>query len=264
MTRTLTPEQIKTLAEHVENAELQAHDITKITADYPAMTFADAYDVQWEIRRRKEARGHKVVGLKMGLTSWAKMAQMGVETPIYGFLADYFSVPEGGDVVVDELIHPKIEAEIAFVTKAPLKGPGIHIGDVMRATDFILPVVEVIDSRYRDFKFDLTSVIADNCSSSRFITGGCMARLEDVDVKTLGVVMEINGEVVATGAGAAVLGHPAASVAMLANMLGERGEEIPAGTFIMTGGITAAVTVNKGDAINIRYQGLGSISARFV
>lgn len=260
----LTKEQILALAEHCENAELQAYEITKITDDYPDMTYEDAFDIQWQIRKQKEARGNKIVGMKMGLTSWAKMAQMGVEHPCYGFLADYFSVPEGGDIKTDELIHPKIEAEIAFVTKAPLKGPGVHIGDVLRATDFVVPAVEVIDSRYKDFKFDLKSVIADNSSSCRFITGGTMASPADIDLKNMGVVMEINGEVVATGAGAAVLGHPAASVAMLANMLAERGEEIPAGTFIMTGGITAAVTVNKGDSINIRYQGLGTISARFV
>ncbi|HKM16098.1 MAG TPA: 2-oxo-3-hexenedioate decarboxylase [Marinospirillum sp.] len=263
-TNKLTKAQIDELATYCEEAELKQQEITKVTDKYPEMTYRDAFDVQWEVRRRKVARGHKVVGMKMGLTSWAKMAQMGVEQPCYGYLADYFSVPEGGEIKMDELIHPKIEAEIAFVTKAPLKGPGIHIGDVLRATDFIIPAVEVIDSRYKDFKFDLKSVIADNSSSSRFITGGRMARLEDVDVKNLGVVMEINGEIVATGAGAAVLGHPAASVAMLANMMGERGEEIPAGTFIMTGGITAAVTVNRGDSINIRYQGLGSITAKFV
>ncbi|NNA48187.1 2-oxo-3-hexenedioate decarboxylase [Pseudomonas lactis] len=264
MDNNLTKEQINELATYCEDAELKAHEIIKVTDKYPEMTYRDAFDVQWEVRRRKEARGHKIVGMKMGLTSWAKMAQMEVEHPCYGYLADYFSVPEGGEIKMDELIHPKVEAEIAFVTKAPLKGPGIHIGDVLRATDFIIPAVEVIDSRYKDFKFDLKSVIADNSSSCRFITGGRMARLEDVDLKNLGVVMEINGEIVATGAGAAVLGHPAASVAMLANMLGERGEEIPAGTFIMTGGITAAVTVNKGDSINIRYQGLGSITAKFV
>lgn len=260
----LTKEQINELATYCEDAELNQQEITKVTDKYPDMTYRDAFDVQWEVRRRKEARGHKIVGMKMGLTSWEKMSQMGVEHPCYGYLADYFSVPEGGEIKMDELIHPKIEAEIAFVTKAPLKGPGVHIGDVLRATDFIIPAVEVIDSRYKDFKFDLRSVIADNSSSSRFITGGRMARLEDVDLRNLGVVMEINGEVVATGAGAAVLGHPAASVAMLANMMGERGEEIPAGTFIMTGGITAAVTVNKGDSINIRYQDLGSITAKFV
>jgi 2-oxo-3-hexenedioate decarboxylase len=262
--RTLTKEQVEQLAEHLENAELQAHDVTKITDDYPDMSYEDAFDIQWEIRRRKEARGNKIVGLKMGLTSWAKMKQMNVENPCYGFLADYFSCPDGSVIDTSKLIHPKVEAEIAFVTKKPLKGPGCHIGDVLAATDFIIPAVEVIDSRYRDFKFDIKSVIADNSSSTRFITGGQMALPQDVDMRTLGVVLEKNGEVVELGAGAAVLGHPAASVAMLANMFAERGEEIPAGTFIMTGGITAAVAVEAGDSINVRYQGLGSITASFI
>ena len=126
-----------------------------------------------------------------------------------------------------------------------------------------MPAVEIIDSRYENFRFDLKSVIADNASSSRFVTGGNPKRVEDVDMKTLGVVMEINGEVVATGAGAAVLGNPAASVAMLANMLAERGESIPAGTFIMTGGITAAVAVKAGDSVCVRYQDIGSVSMTF-
>lgn len=260
----LTKDQIEQLAEHCENAELQAYEITKITDDFPDMTYKDAFDIQWEIRRRKEARGHKIVGMKMGLTSWAKMAQMGVEQPCYGFLADYFAVPDGGEIKIDELIHPKIEAELAFVTKTPLKGPGVHIADVLRATDFVMPAVEIIDSRYKDFKFDLKSVIADNSSSSRFVAGGTMAKAEDLDLKNIGVVMELNGEVVQVGAGAAVLGHPASSVAMLANMLGERGEEIPAGTFIMIGAITAAVQVNKGDSFTVRYQDLGTVSGKFV
>jgi len=261
---TLTKSQIEELAIHLENAELEAYEVTKITDDFPTMTYEDAFDIQWEIRRRKEARGNKIVGMKMGLTSWAKMAQMGVEHPCYGFLADYFTVPDGGEIKHDELIHPKIEAELAFVLKDELKGPGIHIGDVLRATDFVMPAVEVIDSRYKDFKFDLKSVIADNSSSTRFVTGGRMADPADLDLKTLGVVMEINGEVVQTGAGAAVLGHPAASVAMLANMLAERGESLKAGSFIMIGAITAAVQVNKGDNFTVHYQGLGSIGGKFV
>ncbi|MDP7593298.1 MAG: 4-oxalocrotonate decarboxylase, partial [Litorilituus sp.] len=134
----------------------------------------------------------------------------------------------------------------------------------LAATDFIMPAVEVIDSRYKDFKFDLKSVIADNSSSARFFTGGRMKPASELDLKTLGVVMQINGEVVEVGAGAAVLGHPAASVAMLANMLGERGEELPSGSFIMIGAITAAVQVNKGDSFTVRYQGLGNLSGKFV
>ena len=260
----LTREEIEKLAVHCENAELEAYEITKITDDYPHMDYEDAFDIQWEIRRRKEARGNKVVGLKMGLTSWAKMAQMGVETPCYGFLADYFAIPDGGDIKVDELIHPKIEAELAFITNKDLKGPGIHIGDVLAATELVMPAVEVIDSRYKDFKFDLKSVIADNSSSSRFMTGGVAKPVSEVDLKNIGVVMMINGEVVQTGAGAAVLGHPAASVAMLANMLGERGETLPAGTFVMIGAITAAVQINKGDSFTVLFDGLGSISGRAV
>lgn len=263
MTNKLSQAEIEKLAEHLENAELEAREVTKITDDYPQMTYRDAFDIQWEIKRRKEARGHKTVGMKMGLTSWAKMSQMGVEHPCYGFLADYFHVPEGANIKHDELIHPKIEAELAFITKRELSGPGCHIGDVLSATEFVIPAVEVIDSRYKDFKFDLKSVIADNSSSSRFITGGNMKKPQDLDLKTLGVVMEVNGKIVETGAGAAVLGHPAASVAMLANMLAERGEVIPAGSFIMIGAITAAVQVNKGDSFVVHFQDLGTISGRF-
>lgn len=259
----LDQKTIESLAEHLENAELEAKDVIKITDDYPDLDWKDAYDIQWEIRRRKESRGHRIAGLKMGLTSWAKMKQMGVETPIYAFLADYFSLPDGSEVKTDELIHPKVEAEIAVVTNKVLRGPGCHIADVMSSIEYVIPAVEIIDSRYRDFKFDLKSVIADNASSSRFVTGGRVRKIEDLDLKTLGVVMEKNGKVVEVGAGAAVLGHPAASVAMLANMLAERGEEIPSGTFIMTGGITAAVAVEKGDAISVRYQDLGTVSMVF-
>ncbi len=254
---------IEQLAAHLEGCELEARDTLKITDAHPDMDWDDAYAIQDEIKRRKLARGNKVVGLKAGLTSHAKMKQMGVETPVFGFLVDYFSVPDGGEIDTKALIHPKVEPEIAFVTKAPLKGPGCHIGAVLAATDFVIPAIEIIDSRYRDFKFDLKSVVADNCSSSRFVVGGAIANVADVDLRTIGIVLEKNGEPVAFGAGAAVLGHPAAAIAMLANMLGEKGEEIPAGTLILSGGITEAVTVAAGDAVTLRVQGLGSTSVRF-
>ena len=264
MNRTLNQATIEKLAEHLENAELQAYEVTKITDDYPNMTFTDATDVQWEIRRRKMSRGHKVVGMKMGLTSWAKMKQMGVEMPCYGFLADYFSLPDGAQVPFDKLIHPKVEAEIAFVTNKELSGRNLTVADVLAATELVVPAVEIIDSRYKDFKFDLTSVQADNSSSTRFVVGSHAAKPEDFDWSTIGVVMQKNGEIIELGAGAAVLDHPAASVAMLATMLAERDEVIPAGTFIMTGGITAAVLVEKGDSIVVRYQGLGTVTMKFV
>lgn len=255
---------IERLAEHLEGAELQARDVVKITDEYPQMDWDDAYAIQDEIRRRKESRGHKVAGLKAGLTSFAKMKQMGVESPVFGFVADYMARPDGGDIVAKELIHPKVEAEICVVTKAPLAGPGCNIAQVMAAVDFVVPAVEVIDSRYRDFKFDLKSVIADNTSSSRFVVGGRMRDLDDLDLRTLGVVLEKNGEIVAMAAGAAVLGHPLTAAAMLANHVGARGGTIPAGTFIMTGGVTEAISVQAGDCVTARFQELGSVSMRFV
>jgi 2-oxo-3-hexenedioate decarboxylase len=254
---------IAALAERLENCELQAHDTTKITDEYPDMEWEDAYAIQDEIRRRKVARGARIVGFKAGLTSHAKMKQMGISTPVFGFMADYYTVPDSGECRFSELIHPKVEPEIAFVTKAELRGPGCHIGAVLAATDFVLPGMEVIDSRYRDFKFDLKSVVADNTSAARFVVGGQPMAVSGVDLRTVGIVLEKNGQVVALGAGAAVLGHPAAAVAMLVNHLGARGESLPAGSVVLSGGITEAVSVQVGDAFTLRVQGMGSTSIRF-
>jgi len=252
------------LAQLLEACELEARDTTKITDDYPEMDWDDAYAIQDEIRRMKIARGSRIVGLKAGLTSHAKMKQMGVETPCFGFLADYFAIPEGGECAVSQLIHPKVEPEIAFVTKHALRGPGCHIGAVLAATDFVMPGIEVIDSRYRDFKFDLKSVIADNTSAVRFVVGGVPVAPMQTDLRTVGIVLEKNGVPVAFGAGAAVLGHPAAAIAMLANHLAARGEEIPAGSLILSGGITEAVAVQAGDSVCLRVQGMGSVGMRFI
>jgi 2-oxo-3-hexenedioate decarboxylase len=255
---------IHALADRLENCQLQQQDTTKITDDHPDMDWDDAYAIQDEIRRRKVARGLRVIGLKAGLTSHAKMKQMGVNSPVFGFMTDDYAVPDGGECKVSELIHPKVEPEIAFVTKTELRGPGCHIGTVLAATDFVLPGIEVIDSRYRDFKFDLKSVVADNTSAARFVVGGQPMNVNDCDLRTVGVVMEKNGVPVAFGAGAAVLGHPAAAIAALANHLGARGECIPAGTLILSGGITEAVAVQAGDNVTLRVQGMGSTSIRFV
>jgi 2-oxo-3-hexenedioate decarboxylase len=252
------------LAEHLENAELGVRDVTMVTGDYPDMDWEDAYAIQDEIRNRKESRGQRTVGLKAGLTSFAKMKQMGVETPVFGFVSDYMARPDGGEIKTSELIHPKVEAEICIVTKAALRGPGCNVATVMAATDFVIPAVEVIDSRYRDFKFDLKSVVADNTSASRFVIGGRPRDLSDLDLRTLGVVLEKNGIVVSMAAGAAVLGNPLAAVVMMANHLGARGQEIRAGTFVMTGGVTEAIAVEVGDAVAVRFQDLGTVSMRFV
>ena len=260
----LSAATIAELAQHLEDAQLQVHDVVKITDAYPDMSWSESYDIHDAIRSRKEARGDKTVGLKAGLTSFAKMKQMGVDVPCFGFVSAIMARPDGGDIRMSELIHPKVEAEICIVTKAPLRGPGCHVGAVLAAIDYVIPAVEIIDSRYRDFKFDLKSVIADNTSAARFVIGGRPRDVDELDLRTLGVVLEKNGQIQSMAAGAAVLGHPAAAVAMMANHLGARGQEIPAGSFIMTGGVTEAIAVAAGDNVLVRFQDLGSVSMRFV
>lgn len=260
----LNSKEVAALAERLENAELTKSPISKITNDFPNMDWDDAYAIQDTIRQRKIARGTQIAGLKAGLTSVAKMKQMNVEEPVFGFLCDYGAYPDGGEVPFDNFIAPRIEAEIAFVTKAEIKGPGCHIGAVLQAIDIVLPAVEILDSRYENFNFDLISVVADNTSAAGFVTGGRPRQISDLHLPTLGIVLEKNGAIVELAAGAAVLGHPAESVVMLANMLARKGETIPAGTFIMTGGVTAAVSIERGDHISVRYQDIGSIALKFV
>lgn len=253
---------IESLARTLESAALERRSVPKITDSQP-LSMSEAYDVQWALRARRLAAGQRLTGLKMGLTSRAKMRQMGVEVPIYGFLLDEHYTPADSELSFATLIHPRIEPEIALVTNRELKGPGCSVAQALTAIDFVVPALEVIDSRYSDFKFDLPSVVADNASSARYLIGGAPRRVEELDLRTLGVVLERNGEGVAFGAGAAVLGHPALSLATLANLLAEREQSIPVGSFVMTGGITEAVAVARGDHFVARLQGLGSLSVRF-
>ncbi len=264
MKPTLNRDDIARLADRVEAAQLSAKPIQKLTDDYPQMGLADGYAVQSELRRRWIARGHRLVGWKAGLTSKAKMVQMGVDVPSIGFLMSDMARAENSAVRTDDLVHPRVECEVAFVTKASLSGPHCTRDQVLAATDFVLPAIEIIDSRFSGFKFDLASVVADNGSSARFVAGGRPRAVGDIDLRTLGMVMEKNGEIVGLGASGAVLGHPADAVAMLVKVLSELDEELPAGSFVMSGGITEAVAVKPGDSIVARYQELGSVSVRFI
>ncbi|MBN9330646.1 MAG: 4-oxalocrotonate decarboxylase [Comamonas sp. SCN 67-35] len=260
----LSSKTLDQLARHLHACQREARDTPKITDEHPEMDWDDAYAIQDRILAAKLKAGARVAGYKAGLTSHAKMKQMGVTDPVFGFLVDEFTVPDGGEVKVGELIHPKVEPEICFVTRTELAGPGCSIAHVLAASDVVLPGIEVIDSRYRDFKFDLKSVVADNTSAARFVVGGHAVDARSVDLRTTGIVLEKNGVPVALGAGAAVLGHPAAAVAMLVNHLGRRGKSLPAGSLVLSGGATEAVTVKAGDHVCLRMQGMGSVSMRFV
>lgn len=260
----LSSAAVSEIADRLEAARAAAKPITKVTDDYPDMDVADAYAVQRELLGRWQAVGRRLSGYKAGLTSKAKMAQMGVSVPSFAFLTNDMARPDRGVVEMDGLIHPRVEAEIAFVTRDALRGPGCTVEAVITATDFVVPAIEILDSRYEAFKFDLVSVIADNASSAGYVTGGRPRRVADLDLRTLGVTLERNGEMVGMAASAAVLGNPAASVAMLVDFLATCDEELPAGSFVMTGGVTEAIAVEAGDCVTAQVQELGSVSIRFV
>jgi 2-oxo-3-hexenedioate decarboxylase len=262
--RVLQAADVVRLADRVRQAQDQGHTIARLSDDIPGMTVADGYAVQAQLRHMRIARGSRLVGWKIGLTSRAKMVQMNVFEPAIGFLTNDMACPENSAIPVAGMIHPRVECEIAFVMKSALRGPDCTMEQVLAATDFVLPAVEVIDSRFEGYRFDLCSVIADNSSSARYVTGGRARYAADLDLRTLGVAIEINGEVVATGASAAVLGHPAQAIASLINILHAQGEQLEAGSFVMSGGITEALPVKAGDQVVARFQELGSVAMRFI
>jgi 2-oxo-3-hexenedioate decarboxylase len=257
------PPNIGALAAHLHDCELQARDTVKITDEAPGLTWDEAYAIQDAICQRKLQRGAQRIGYKAGFTSFAKMRQMGVGSPIFGFLVDSGRAEDGAEIPIAELIHPKVEPEIVFRTRTALRGPGCHAGAVLAATEAIFAGLEVIDSRYRDFKFDLPSVIADNTSAARFALGRTATAPDAANLRTLGVVVTRNDVPVAFAAGAAIVGHPASAVAMLVNHLAARGRELPAGSLVLSGGMTEAVAVSAGDRVCVHLQHLGTVSTSF-
>jgi 2-oxo-3-hexenedioate decarboxylase len=247
------------IAQFLCKAEEERREVTRITQEYPDLTVEDAYNIQEALVGIKLEQGYRIVGPKMGLTSKAKMKQMNVEEPIYGYIFDYM-VESGGEISMKDFIHPKVEAEIAFVLGQDLGGSDVTAAQVLAATEYVVPALEIIDSRYENFQFTLPDVIADNASSSRVVFGTALYRPDDFELDLTGVTLSINGQLRELGAGAAVLGHPAESVAMLAHMLDRKGLKLKAGQVILTGGITGAVMLSAGDAVSAGFDGMGSVS----
>jgi len=253
-------EVYKEIAQYLVKAEVEKYEVERVTAVMKTdLTVEEGYLVQEEIVKIKLEEGRKIIGPKMGLTSRAKMTQMNVEDPIYGYVFDYMLIEDGGTVHLSDLIHPKVEAEIAFVIGKDIEGPGITGVQVLAATDYVIPALEVIDSRYENFNFTLPDVVADNASTSRVVFGNGIIKPADIDLDLMGVGLYINGELKDLGAGAAVLGHPANSIAMLANMLAKKGDKVRAGDVILAGGITGAVMIKDGDHVVGKFDGFQDV-----
>ncbi len=254
---------VPALAEELLAAAESARPVEQLTARFPGLTLAEAYQIQLALIGRRLAGGRRTVGKKIGLTSLAMQGLLGVREPDYGYLLDDMVIPEGQPIVTARLIAPKAEGEVAFLLGRDLAGPGVTAAEVLRATEAVMPAIEVVDSRVRDWKIKIQDTVADNASSACLVLGGMLTPVAALDLRYVGMVLEKNGEVVNTGAGAAVLGNPVTAVAWLANKLAEYGEALKAGEVVLSGAVTAAPPVVAGDVIRVTFDRLGTVTARF-
>lgn len=254
----------KKIARELYEATTGCSQIAPLTETYPDMKVTDAYKIQLEGVALRQAAGEKIIGHKVGLTSKAVQKMLGVSEPDYGHLTDKMLLPEGQACLMSELIQPKVEGELAFCLKDALKGPGVSIADVYNATKYVVPAIEIVDSRISNWKIKLADTVADNGSSAKIVLGSKMTPVEKVDMRLIGMTLEKNGELVASGAGAEVWGNPAAAVAWLANKLAEFDLEIPAGSIAMSGSFTAMSVAAAGDVFTVSFSGMGSITLKFI
>lgn len=255
---------VKGISQALLEAEAKRAPVAPLTTTHPDLTIGEAYQVQLAGVKSRIAAGRKVIGKKIGLTSKAMQDLLGVGEPDYGHLLDDMLVMEGQPCRRADLLLPKVEGEVAFVMKRRVAGPGVNLADVLRATAGVMPALEIVDSRIRDWKIKLVDTVADNASSARFVLGSRMLPAEDFDLRLIGMCLEKNGQVVNSGAGVAVWGHPAAAVAWLANKLAEFGAALEEGDIVLSGAVTAAVDVGPGDTVQAHFDRLGSVTAKFV
>jgi 2-oxo-3-hexenedioate decarboxylase len=253
---------IKEAAEVLLAAEADRVDRSALTDAWSDLDLPTAYQVQDELISQKVEGGESIVGIKLGLTSRAKQVQMGVSSPITAWVTDRMVLPTGGPLDTGELIHPRVEPELVFVLGEQLSGPGVTAARAMKAVSHVYGGLEVIDSRFTDFRFQLPDVVADNASSARFVIGTRGRRPEELDLTLEACVLKVNGDVVDTATGTAVLGHPGEALALAANALAQRQIVLEAGWLVLTGGMTDAVPALAGDIISIDFTHLASINLR--
>lgn len=247
------------LARRLIEAEAKRAGIAALTTTCGPFDVATAYQVQDAVVAAREQAGHTVTGAKLGLTSAAKQRQMHVDEPLYGWLTDDMALDVGQPLNTDRFIQPRCEPEIAFLLARDLAGPQVTAAHVLAATAAVFPAIDVLDSRYAGYSFTLPDVVADNASAAGYLLGGQATEPSGVDLRLTGLVLEKNGELAGTAAGAAVLGHPAASVAWLVRALAARGRGLAAGQVIIAGALTEAVPVAPGDTVVAHFDRLGTV-----
>lgn len=238
--------------------------VPPLTATYGDISIDDAYAIQRIQTDAWVENGAVIKGHKVGLTSAAMQKQMGVDTPDFGVLTDRMFFPEGVTADITRFLQPRAEPEIGFVLGKPLSGPGVTVAEAVAAIDFVLPALELIDSRIADWKITLPDTIADNASSGGLVLGSHPVSPKDIDLSLTGCLVHRNGRLIDTGAGGAVLGgSPVNALVWLANVLGERGVSLEAGHVILPGSVTAAFPVNPGDTISATFDRIGTVGITF-
>lgn len=255
----LTPAEHRAAAEALFAAERDMAPIPPVSVTYPAADIEDAYTIGSIVTSLKVASGRIVKGHKVGLTSKAMRSLTGATEPDYGTMFDNWFVPEGSVVPMSRLNRALVEVEIAFVLKERLQGPGINAADVIRATDFILPALEIVDTRY-NARGTLVDSIADAAACGFVVLGGCPRRLTDVDVRRIGGYLAKNGDIEESGTAAAVMGNPINAVAWLANKLSEFGVAMEAGHVVLSGSFIKAIPFGAGDTLTAVFDTLGEVT----
>lgn len=238
--------------------------IDPLIVDHPDLSIADAYRIQLAMASHRIAAGQRVIGKKIGVTSKVVMEMLKVDQPDFGHLLSGMAYADGAAISASQFIAPRAEGEIAFVMARDVIGPGLTNADLIQAIDHVAPCFEIVDSRVRDWNISIGDTVADNGSSGAFVLGDGIASPNAVDLRTIGMVLEKNGEVIGTGAGAAAMGHPLNCLTWLANTLGAFGIPLKAGEVILSGSLSIMFPVKAGDSISMTLGGLGGCRARFI
>ncbi len=257
-----TSRQLDARVEALLGAESGRKEIERIDPE-GALTEDEAYGLQFQLIDHRVSQGDAVVGLKTGLTSQAKQKTMGVHQPIFGHILASSVVPEGEPVHCGQLIHPRAEPELAFLLSDDLEGP-VTAAQALYATATVFPAVEIIDSRFANFRFGFGDVIADNTSAARVIFGSVSVLPTELDLRLIGMVYSKNGVVESTAAGAAILGNPWEALAWLARRAWQLGRPLRAGQMVLAGALADAVFVNPGDNVRVEFDNLGALGVTFV
>ncbi|WP_372877574.1 2-oxopent-4-enoate hydratase [Spongiibacter marinus] len=261
----MEPSKIQLLGDELYEAMIARQAVSPLTARGEDISIDDAYHISLRMLERRQAAGARVIGKKIGVTSKAVQSMLNVHQPDFGYLTDDMVFNSGEVMPISErLIAPRAEGEIAFILKKDLMGPSVTNADVLAATECVMPCFEIVDSRIKDWNIAIQDTVADNASCGLFVLGEEAVSPRKVDLVSCGMVVEKNGAIISTGAGAAALGSPVNCVAWLANTLGEFGISLKAGEVILSGSLVPLEPVQAGDSLRVEIGGIGSASVRFV